>query len=1036
MKDARVQPHLIHPTALDAIVHLTIVGHSRGGWKAIPTIVPTHLDELWISHDLLTSTPDSALRVLSQDEFQGIRDMECTMISVDSETGQPKVIIQGYRGTSVSSLQSNATYGTDSTTQRRICYEIDWKPDVEFLTKPELYQLCVHSELQQQNVEKYSATMSIAELVCEYFLKRAQNAVQENGGLPEGTSAHFHRYVDWMTSQLSAPECQRRLASPEGKRLFDDEVYRSKIFERLKLNGTDGEMVLTVGHNLPQILFGEVDALALLFDGDLVADFYQSGWLDANHAQLASYMDLLAHKNSDLRILEVGAGTGSATGHILDTLGSHGLDMEHGTPRFTNYTYTDISAVFFESARDRFQEYGDRVVFKTLDISADPAAQGFPDGSFDVVIASNVLHATPDLGRTVEHVRQLLRPGGKLLIMEATRPSYTSLGFGFGTLPGWWMAQEPERSLSPLLTNAQWHDKLLAHGFSGTALAMGDVEGTDPSFSVIISESVSVPTANGLPQPFGHSTFLIADYADPRQQKVASLIAARLYSASQSCAIISPSAILSSTLSHSACIFLPELTRSFLGDMARDDFDNVKSLLTQASLVLWVTSQGGEKIQDPRADIVADLSRSLCSERPDMRFCTLALEQSEPVAVVETVCHVFEKLIALSPDEAYEADYIERMGQLHIGRLVEANFLNKRIYLENGSQEPQLESFQRAEDPNRGLSLAIGSAGLLDTLHFVQDKARSNDLMPRDVEIRVQASGLNFKDVMVAMGQLPDPNIGVECAGIVSRVGSGVDNVQVGDRVTCTTKNGSFQTFARATSDVVAKIPDGMSFTQAASFPIAFLTAYYALVEVARIQPNETVLIHAGAGGVGQAAIQIAHTLGACIFATVSTDAKKQLLIQEYGISSEHIFSSRKLSFARGIKRLTHGTGVDVVLNSLAGDSLRETWQCLAPLGRFVEIGKRDIVTNGGLPMSGFGNNRLFAAVDLVVLTELKPSFVGDMLRKLLRMANEGVLKPPFPLHIKPVSKLENAFRGLQSGKLAGKLIVEMGPDNLVPVGN
>lgn len=129
--------------------------------------------------------------------------------------------------------------------------------------------------------------------------------------------------------------------------------------------------------------------------------------------------------------------------------------------------------------------------------------------------------------------------------------------------------------------------------------------------------------------------------------------------------------------------------------------------------------------------------------------------------------------------------------------------------------------------------------------------------------------------------------------------------------------------------------------------------------------------------------------------------------------------------------RLTEGAGVDVVLNSLAGDSLRETWQCLAPLGRFVEIGKRDIVLNEGFPMGGFGSNRLFAAVDLVVLTEMKTRFVGDMLRKLLCMASRGVLKPPVPLHVKPVSEIESAFRGLQSGKLAGK-VVEMGSESLV----
>jgi NADPH:quinone reductase-like Zn-dependent oxidoreductase len=238
------------------------------------------------------------------------------------------------------------------------------------------------------------------------------------------------------------------------------------------------------------------------------------------------------------------------------------------------------------------------------------------------------------------------------------------------------------------------------------------------------------------------------------------------------------------------------------------------------------------------------------------------------------------------------------------------------------------------------LALEIGCPGFLESLHFVEDKASGEPLSTGELEIQIKATGVNFRDCLTALGQIDTKLIGGECAGVVTRVGEGC-KFKPGDRV-CSCLTNTYRKFVRGSSDFVAKIPDEVSFTDGAAMPIAFLTTWHALCDLARLEEGQCVLIHAGAGGTGQAAIQIAKYLGAEIFVTVGSNDKKKLLMEVYGLAEDHILYSRNTSFAQGIMRLTNGRGVDVVLNSLSGESLLASWGCVAPVsskaGRFDRI--------------------------------------------------------------------------------------------------
>lgn len=276
---------------------------------------------------------------------------------------------------------------------------------------------------------------------------------------------------------------------------------------------------------------------------------------------------------------------------------------------------------------------------------------------------------------------------------------------------------------------------------------------------------------------------------------------------------------------------------------------------------------------------------------------------------------------------------------------------------------------------------------------------------------------------MVTMGQMPDNLLGFEASGVVSRVGRAVAQLAVGDKVS-TIGHGAHRGVFCNNARLCQRMPHDLSFEEAAGLPLVFSTAFYALVHVARAKRGQTILIHAAAGGVGQAAIQIAQHLGLEIYATAGTADKRLLIQQTYHISEDHIFDSRDLSFAKGVLRMTNGRGVDCVLNSLSGEALRQSWTCVAPFGTFVEIGMTDILSNSGLDMRLFGRNITFTFFNLKDIMTENLELMEEILKATFDLLRRGIIKPILPLTVYPIKEVESAFRLMQTGKHRGKIVL------------
>ncbi|KAI6581452.1 Type I Iterative PKS [Pyricularia oryzae] len=491
------------------------------------------------------------------------------------------------------------------------------------------------------------------------------------------------------------------------------------------------------------------------------------------------------------------------------------------------------------------------------------------------------------------------------------------------------------------------------------------------------------------------------------------------------------------------CIVTAELDGSpLLATLNEAGFAAVQRLILSAKGILWVVRGAHTDATDPRLGMIFGLARTVRSET-SIKFATLDLDgqasqdaAEESRLIAEVACHVFGKRPStdendIDADGDPDMEFQARDGILSVARVSNDTTLDSFVEQHtNAATAPYPQPFHQ---PGRPLRLVAGTKGALDTLHFVDDlvNSPSGPLDADEILIEVKVTSMNFKDVMVSMGEVPSPYLGVECAGVVAAVGAAVHDLKVGDRV-CASSEGAYSTYTRCRSTSAARVPDDMTLEAAATVPVVFATAYYALFDVARLRRGESVLIHAAAGGVGQAAVMLARMVGADVYATVGSAAKREFLMETYAVPGDRIFYSRDVSFAAAVGRASAGRGVDVVLNSLAGDALRETWECVAPFGRFVEIGKRSILANAGLGMGVFDRNATFASVDLTLVAQERPRVMRRLLDDVFRLLSYGAVRPISPITVFGVSEVEAAFRTLQAGKAHGKILVTAAPGDLV----
>jgi acyl transferase domain-containing protein/acyl carrier protein len=363
----------------------------------------------------------------------------------------------------------------------------------------------------------------------------------------------------------------------------------------------------------------------------------------------------------------------------------------------------------------------------------------------------------------------------------------------------------------------------------------------------------------------------------------------------------------------------------------------------------------------------------------------------------------------------------------------DGRFVHRLTPVEMPAQQSNEAVISASDQP---FEMEFATEGDVNSARFVET-AR---VAPKDdeVELRLHGVSLNFKDILKIVGVLSDDiitgtffgdAIGMEVAAEVIGVGRDVQNRKVGDRIIASVPNGCFRGYTTIKAEYVYDFPDhpDHEFLELMGMPIAFVTSLYGLDRIARMQPGEKVLLHSASGGVGLAAIQVARALGAEIYATAGSDKKRDVL-RSLGV--EHVFDSRSLYFVEDIRRVTDGAGVDVVFNFLPGEAQEKSVSLLAPFGRFIEIGKRDIDDNRGLGLRPFNRNLLFAAVDIDRLLAEKPALFKEMLHEVWLGLEKGIYAP-VETTIFPISEFAEAFHFMRRAEHIGKIVVRIEGEEL-----
>lgn len=1002
---------VVHPGVLDSCLQLCPIPPSQGMSVNVPTSVPHKIKDAWIAENGWHNPSTNRVKVLTEAKLKtGGAGLDCE-VSVLSETGALLCHIKRLEMTPIMAREDS-----DDDVGRSLLHHLDWKPHLSLRTMQQ--QLVSSQSSVKSSNEKDVALSDWIELE-ETLRSVAQQGIDRlRGAGLETLPVHTKKYISWLEGQLG---------EKLGEDVSEGHNLTSKL-QDLETKRPSWRFFTEVAQNFSSIASGESHQIDLSPSSPAYQEYLDDAVATICNPDFEAYLELLAHQKPAQRILEIGARRGALTDYVLSVF--QNVEARTGGIAFSEYTYSDALSTSVDAARERFTKYQNRMNYTLLDITQDLIKQGLEPASYDVIFAAGALRGAGDINAVLKNLRRVLAPGGQLVIQEITVPNRFEIGFGFGITTDWWGSQQSEEYTDRTMTGPEWDAALKDNGFSGTELVIKDHESDAAHcFSLMITREDSAQKSF---PPAGTKVLVVIDDSNDSQRSLAETF---LQESSWSSRVVTFTEMRDEKLEPGDFIIcLADVYQSYLHPMEQTTLNAIKNWVQHSTNLFWVTAYDTESTtlssSFSYAGMKDGLIRTLRSEFALNRIVSLTIGDStrDVTNCARHVLNVFDSVFVrgLSTD----VEYMVKDGQIFTGRLVEDVGNNKALtssVVPQATIEPWL--------PGPPLTLAIQTRGQLETLQFREDLEYYEELAPLDVEIECKIWGVGFRDVFLALGRLEEDDFGADCAGIVTRIGSGVKSLQVGDRVCAQTFN-SMKTYARSREWSTVKIADSVSFEDACAVVIPGMTSIQSFLEIARLQKGEKVLIHSASGGTGQVALQIAQMVGAEVFATVGFDNKKQLLMDEYNIPEDHIFYSRDTSFAQGIMRVTNGYGVDVVLNSLVGESLRASWECIAPYGRMIEIGKAEINSNAPLPMASFAKNSMFAGVDLhhIVKDMNKKELTRKLLQQTMDLAKEGSVRAPSPLHVYDVDKVEDAFRYLASGKNSGRILIRVDPSINVKV--
>ncbi|KAJ5156821.1 polyketide synthase [Penicillium capsulatum] len=947
-----------------------------------------------VSSDLTLSKENRLVvvsRLLGSDPVSGKMHTDVAAFLI----GQSSVIpVADCEAMEFESLKSDCL--EDPTADIPRSYAWDLVPSLDLVSENQFTELLSGRNFGEKELE-HRRRLDLAAL---FYLKQAlkQITVHEVPHMP----IHFQKFLAWAQTVVE-----------KQKPVFDD--FFAITLAKTALFDAQGEFVCAIGRKLVSILRGEEELLGLMVKDQLLTRHYEQDKANIRGSQmLAECAHWLSKTKPNMRVLEIGGGTASASLPILKALSS--IDSPE-VPALLDYTFTDISSGFFENARSKLAKWARHIKYKRLDISKDPAAQDFDLGQYDVVVASNCLHATSDMGDTMRHVKSLLKPHGKLLMLEAVL--YPPLILPFALLPGWWLAADGYRRPEdgPLLSIESWQRLLCDSGFSDVKSAVADYPNTPEHMFQLFcatnqahsNEALSAVTlCHSTPEATQLSFTQTLSETVHRQLGIASSV----------------KHFVDLSTDDPLCVVIDGPDHSIVKEMTAESFEKLKTTLMSTPKLLWVIPAQSK----PETGAIKGILRTLRQEYDSKQvflFENVPLTEQGAQAVTQLVKRLREPGYPRDHDQEFTwHDDMTRLPRLRLVPEAEDNFAS-----EAGISTKSLQPLWQNGHP---LELTVDAAGDLDSCYFRQNKdtLRDDALGNDQILVKNEAVGLNLRDVDLLLGSLPWTTPGFEGVGVIVDRGSCVHDLEIGDRVFyCAFEGGSISTHPIISSLGASKIPEGMSSTDAATIPIAFITSVMALTRVARLEKGENVLIHGASSAIGQACIMLSQHLGAEVFVTADTPAKCSFLHETFHISNERILSGESSELRETLLGLTGG--VDVILNVIPGNSRPELVEAIAEFGRFVDLGAEGSVDKR-LAIRASAQNVTFSCLDLHTWFAKKPTHLRECMSVVSTLLQQKLIRPILPVTQFSVSQLRTALGELQSNENTVQAVLTMGPEERV----
>lgn len=990
--------YIIHPTTLDSII---VAAYNVADPEGTPnsTLVPRGIKDMYVSKDVARLGSEH-LQAFSSLSSQNKRGFSSSAIICSPSAKQASIVIEGLQYQAI----PHASDDHEGSKEPVMLFKNGWELDIT-RGVPDTVR------------DSWKTILNDEEVAFEKKLDRASYFLITDALAQLDTSEveqwqHHHRqYYDWMRSVVAAAD-GNKLALGSRAWSKTSQGLRLRLIDEVMAAGGSNAYLVSVGQKLADIVSGKSQVEDIMSTNDPTGElFRQTPAAKRSLDHVRKVVELYASNNPGANVLEIGDGSVAASKVALAASQRTGLP---GVSLFSHYDYTNSDSSSVESARKELVGWETIVDFKTLDIQSDPVQQSFKAGSYDLILASLSLQGVKEIASSLANVRALLKPGGQLILSVPTK-SRLNTQLVLGSLSDSWHMHNESGKPSVANPLSEWKETLLTCGFANVQLEIQDCEEIQyQSLSVVMARNACAPS-------FPSSVSIVHAGKVPPQDWISGLQG----SISKATGVIPViEDLYQIDVKDKVCVVVAEMDSPLVDNMDADTFEKVRTLLLASRSVLWVTSGAISSGYKPQLAQIQGMLRTLKQEDSSVRRIHLDFEDklgSWTSAQVRFLEQVFSQSFDFSVDDStVECEYAVKDSLLQVPRVYHDLARDKTTSETQTDPEPVLKPWSQ---PDMALIWERDTSGLLSHTHFV-DRPVVTQVPDGEVEVEARAFGLNFRDVLLALGQLDEGHTAHEACGIVSRLGNGTEDsgLQVGDRVCFLAPLFGSKVVTKWTN--VARIPDSMSFEEGASIVASYVTGYLGLVDIAHLQKGETILIHAATGAAGQAAVMLAQYIGAEVYVTCGTPAKRDFLQRHYGLPADHIFNSRDASFAPAIMAATGGKGVDVVYNSLAGPLLKASWECLSRFGRFVEIGKMDMQSGRYLEMTPFLRMATYAGLDIIQVADYKPLQFNNALSTSLKWFDQGHVRAVAPITTYPISEMESAMRLMQSGGHMGKIVL------------